>query len=306
MPAAGLSAPQVILGMMRIAERTDDEIRALVGAALEAGVNYVDHADIYSPGLSVHECERRFAQAMQLSPAEREQLTIQTKVGIVKDGPRYDFSYEHIISSVEGSLRALGTDYVDVLLLHRPDPLVEPEEVARAFNQLHSAGKVRHFGVSNHTPAQMELLHRNLDQPLTVNQVQLSLPHAAILTEGLLANTLGAAPHISPDGAGVVEYCRMNGIALQAWSPYQSPTGVFIGNPEYPELNAVLESLAETHGVTPTGIATAWITRHPADIQVVLGTTQPARVREAAEGADIRLSRAEWFQLLRAAGHPVP
>lgn len=306
MPQTGLSAPQVILGMMRIAEMDDDAVRALVNAARDVGIDYFDHADIYSPGLSLHACERRFAQAMQLSPTEREKITLQTKVGIVKDGPFYDFSYQHIISSVEASLRALNTEYLDVLLLHRPDPLVEPEEVAHAFDELAGSGKVRHFGVSNHTSAQLELLRRSLNQPLSVNQLQLSLPHAAIVTEGILANTLGASPEVSPDGAGVVEYCRMHGISLQAWSPYQSPTGVFIDNPDYPELNAALEELAKKHGVTPTGIATAWITRHPADIQVVLGTTRPGRVQEAAAGAQVRLSRAEWFQLLRAAGHSVP
>ncbi len=306
MPQTGITAPQVVLGMMRIAEKSDEQIRALVGAAREAGVDFFDHADIYGPGLSTHACERRFAEAMRLSSAEREQVTLQTKVGIVKDGPHYDFSYEHIVGSAEGSLRALGTDYVDILLLHRPDPLVEPEEVARAFDHLASSGKVRHFGVSNHTPAQMDLLSAAISQPLVVNQMQLSLPHAAVLTEGIQANTLGAAAHVSPDGAGTVEHCRRNGITMQAWSPYQSPSGVFVGNPDYPELNRVLERLAGEHGVTPTGIATAWLTRHPAQIQVVLGTTQPSRVQEAVDGAGVRLSRAEWFELLRAAGHPVP
>ncbi|GAA1824458.1 aldo/keto reductase [Nesterenkonia flava] len=306
MPHAGLSAPQVILGMMRIADKDDDAIRTLVAAARDAGVDYFDHADIYSPGLTLHECERRFAQAMQLTPAQRDQITLQTKVGIVKDGPFYDFSYEHITASVEESLRALATDYIDVLLLHRPDPLVEPEEVARAFDELSAAGKVRSFGVSNHTPAQMELLRRSLNQPLSVNQMQFSLPHAAIVTEGLAANTLGASPHVSPDGAGVIEYCRMHGISLQAWSPYQSPTGVFVGSPDYPELNDALDRLAQKYEVTPTGIATAWITRHPADIQVVLGTTQAVRVHEAVAGAAVGLQRDEWFELLRAAGHAVP
>lgn len=307
LPQADFLAPQIVLGLMRIAENTDEEIRSLVATAREAGIDYFDHADIYSPGNSTHGCERRFAQALQLSSSERDQVTLQTKTGIVKEGgPYYDFSHEHIVSSVEESLRALDTDYIDVLLLHRPDPLVEPEEIAVAFDQLATSGKVRHFGVSNHTPAQIELLRTAVTQPLVVNQVQLSLPHAPLLTEGVQANTLGSSAHVSPDGAGIVEYCRIHGITLQAWSPYQSPSGTFVGSADYPELNAVLERLAQAYGVTPSGIAAAWITRHPAFIQVVLGTTRPERVREAVEAAEVRLSRQEWYELLRAAGHRVP
>lgn len=301
-----ITAPSVTLGLMRIAEKTDEEIRELVTAARETGVDFFDHADIYSTGLTTHGCERRFAEAMRLSQAEREEITLQTKAGIVKDGPYYDFSYEHIVSSAEESLRSLQTDYIDILLLHRPDILVEPEEVARAFDHLASTGKVRHFGVSNHTPAQIELLRTAVNQPLVVNQVQLSIPHAAILAEGIMANTVGQTSAVSPNGEGIVEYCRINGITLQAWSPYQSPHGVFIGSTQYPELNAVLDRLAHKYAVTPTAIATAWITRHPARMQVVLGTTRADRVAEAASGSEIPLTRPEWYELLRAAGHRVP
>ncbi|GAB3193199.1 aldo/keto reductase [Nesterenkonia suensis] len=301
-----ITAPNVTLGLMRIAEKSDDQIRELVSAAREAGIDFFDHADIYSPGLTTHECERRFAEALRLSPAEREEVTLQTKAGIVKDGPYYDLSSEHIVRSAEESLRSLQTDHIDVLLLHRPDILVAPEEVARAFDHLASTGKVRHFGVSNHTPGQIELLRTAVTQPLVVNQMQLSLPHAAILAEGVMANTLDQSAAVSPTGEGIVEYCRINGITLQAWSPYQSPHGVFIGSGQYPELNAVLDRLAHEYAVTPTAIATAWITRHPAGIQVVLGTTRPDRVAEAAAGSEIPLTRSEWYELLRAAGHPVP
>lgn len=306
MPQTSITAPQVVLGLMRIADMNDDAVADLIRTARDAGVDYFDHADIYGPGLSTHTCERRFADVTQFSDREREQVTLQSKVGIVKDGPYYDFSYEHIVTEVEESLRSLKTDYLDILLLHRPDPLIEPEEVARAFDHLESSGKVKHFGVSNHTVSQIELLQRSLRQPLVVNQLQLSIPHAAVFSEGIQANTLGASEHVTPDGAGIVEYCRLHDITLQAWSPYQSPTGVFIGNEDYPELNAVLNSLAEKHSVTPEAIATAWITRHPAQIQVVLGTTQGARVDQAVSGAGVQLSRAEWFELLRAAGHRVP
>lgn len=307
LPHTDVLVPQVVLGLMRIAENTDEQIRSLVATARDAGIDYFDHADIYSPGASTHGCERRFAKALRLGPSEREQVTLQTKTGIVKEGgPYYDFSYEHIVGSAEESLRSLDTDYIDVLLLHRPDPLVEPEEVAAAFDHLASSGKVRHFGVSNHTPAQIDLLRTAVTHPLVVNQMQLSLPHAALLTEGIQANTWGATAQVSPDGAGIVEYCRIHGITLQAWSPYQSPSGAFVGSADYPELNAVLDRLAHRYGVTASGIATAWITRHPAFIQVVLGTTRPERVAEAAEAAAVRLSRQEWFELVRSAGHRVP
>lgn len=304
LPAAGRSASQLVLGLMRIKDKTDQQIRELYDRSRAAGVDFLDHADIY--GETLHECERRFAEAVKLTSTEREEVLIQSKVGIVKDGPFYDFSYEHIITEVEASLRSLQTDHLDILLLHRPDPLVEPAEVARAFDELQSAGKVRHFGVSNHTVGQIELLRTAVTQPLVVNQMQLSIVHAPILTEGAQANTLGQTGAVTPAGADIVEYCRRHAITLQAWSPYQSPSGVFLDNPDYPELNAVLARLAQQHGVTPTGIATAWLTRHPAEIQVVLGTTQGSRVEEAAAGSEVRLSRREWYELLRAAGHRLP
>lgn len=304
LPAAGFTASQLVLGMMRINDKSDQQIRELYRASREAGVDLLDHADIYGDG--PHHCERRFAEAVSLSSSEREQVRIQSKVGIIRDGPSYDFSYEHIMVEVEESLRALQTEYLDILLLHRPDALVEPEEVARAFDALESSGKVRHFGVSNHTVGQIQLLRKAVAQPLVVNQLQLSIVHSPILTQGMLANTLGQTPAVTPAGADIVEYCRMEGITIQAWSPYQSPSGVFIDHPDYAELNEVLGRLAQKYAVTPTGIATAWLTRHPADIQVVLGTTQGSRVAEAAAGAEVRLTRAEWYELILAAGHQLP
>lgn len=302
----GQQVPAVVLGLMRIADKSDDQIRDLVRSAREAGIDYFDHADIY--GTHTHECEERFASALALTASEREQVTIQTKAGIVRDGPYFDYSYEHLIESAEGSLRALRTDYLDVLLLHRPDALVQPQEVARAFDDLHAAGKVRRFGVSNHTPGQIELLRTALTQPLVANQVQLSITHAPLVAQGVAANMEGLDQSVSRD-AGLADYCRLHGITLQAWSPYQSParTGPFIGDREhYRELNDQLDQIADRHGVTPTAIATAWITRHPADMQVILGTTTPSRVVEAAAGADVELSRPEWYALLRAAGYTVP
>ena len=300
------AVPNVVLGLMRIAESSDDEVRTLVGAARDAGIDFFDHADIYGPQL--HACERRFAEALQLSPAERAEVTLQSKAGIVKDGPYYDFSYDHIVSSVEGSLEALRTDYLDILLLHRPDPLIEPDEVARAFDHLEQSGKVRAFGVSNHTPRQIDLLRASARQPIVANQLQLSIPHAPIIAQGVATNMSGDAQAVTEDGGGIVDYCRLNGITIQAWSPLQSGTdaGVFLGSDAYPELNAVIDRLAAQYDVPPIAIATAWITRHPAGMQVVLGTTTPQRVTDAAQGSDIPLTRPEWYELFRAAGHRVP
>ncbi|MBD7919088.1 aldo/keto reductase [Cellulomonas sp. Sa3CUA2] len=306
LPGTDVVAPNVVLGLMRIAEKSDDEIRELVRTARDAGIDFVDHADVY--GREMHECERRFADAMQLTPSQRDELTIQTKCGIVREGPYFDFSYEHIVASVEGSLQALRTDHVDVLLLHRPDALVEPDEVARAFDELEAAGKVRAFGVSNHTPRQIELLKRSVRQPIVANQLQLSITHAALVAQGVAGNMVAEDQSVTRDGGGLLDYCRLNDITVQAWSPFQAGffTGTFLGSAEYPELNAVIDRLAARYDVPPIAIATAWITRHPAQMQVVLGTTTPERVAGAALGSDLPLTRAEWYELFRAAGHIVP
>lgn len=300
-----LTVPAVVTGVMRIQEKSDAEVRALFDASLEAGIDFFDHADIY--GTPVHGCERRFADALRLTPSQRAEVTLQTKAGIVTDGPYFDFSHDHLVGAVEGSLEALRTDYIDVLLLHRPDALVEPEEVARAFDELEAAGKVRAFGVSNHTPAQIELLKKYVRQPLVANQLQLSITHAPIIAQGVAMNMAALDQSISRD-LGVLDYCRLHDITVQAWSPFQGGffTGVFLGNPDYPELNAVVDRLAAAYDVPPEAIATAWITRHPARMQVVLGTTTPERVRAAALGADVELTRPEWYELYRAAGHRVP
>jgi len=300
-----LSVPNVVLGLMRIADKTDDEIRELVRTARDAGIDFFDHAAVY--GGRQHHCEARFAEALQLTSSERTEVTIQTKAGIIPEGP-YDSSYEQLVSSVESSLRALRTDYVDVLLIHRPDALVEPEEVARAFDDLEAAGKVRAFGVSNHTPLQIDLLKTAVRQPLVANQLQLSLTHAPIVAQGLAANMVGLDQSVTLDGGGILDYCRVHRITVQAWSPFQAGffTGTFLGSSEYPDLNTVIDRLAASYDVPPIAIATAWITRHPAQMQVVLGTTTPGRVVGAAQGSDLPLTRAEWYELLRAAGYRVP
>jgi len=304
LPQTDLDVSSIILGMMRIANMANGEIQQLVGAARDAGVTFFDHADIY--GGAPHRCEARFGEAISLNASEREKLVIQSKVGIRKGF--FDFSAEHILASVDQSLAALRSDYLDVLLLHRPDTLVEPEEVAAAFDTLKSSGKVKHFGVSNHTPGQVELLKTAVKQPLIVNQVQLSITHAPLIASGVAANMAGLDQSVDRDN-GILDYSRINGMMLQAWSPFQKGffDGVFLGDREnFADLNDAIDELAKAYGVTPTGIAVAWITRHPAKIQVVLGTTKPERVVEAAAGSSVSLTREEWYQLFRAAGHTLP
>jgi predicted oxidoreductase len=300
----GPAASNVILGLMRIAELSDEQIRALVGAALETGITMFDHADIY--GGERHRCEQRFGDAVTFSSSDREKVLIQSKVGI-RSG-YFDFSAEHILRTVDESLAALRTDYLDVLLLHRPDTLVEPEEVASAFDRLYEAGKVRAFGVSNHTPGQIELLKRSVRQPLVANQVQLSITHAPIIASGIAANMAGLDQSIDRDN-GILDYCRLNDITLQAWSPFQKGffDGVFIGDREnYGALNDVIDELAAKYEVPPSAIAVAWITRHPANMQVVLGTTNVEHLRDSAAGSEVPLTRPEWYRLFTAAGYTLP
>jgi predicted oxidoreductase len=304
LPQTDLSASNIILGMMRIADLSDQQIRELVETALAEGITVFDHADIY--GEQLHECEMRFGEAVTFSSAERERVLIQTKTGI-RDG-YFDFSKRHIVESAEESLKALKLEYIDILLLHRPDALVEPDEVAAAFDELESAGKVRHFGVSNHTPGQTELLKHSVSQPLAFNQVQLSITHAPLVAAGVAMN-MQQLPQSTDRDNGLLDYARLNGITLQAWSPFQKQwfDGSFLGDREnFAELNDVIDELGAKYGVTGTSIAVAWITRHPADFQVVVGTTSPQRVRDAAAGSDLPLTREEWYRIFTAAGYTLP
>ncbi|MDU0348953.1 aldo/keto reductase [Actinomyces sp. MRS3W] len=300
--ASDLTASNLILGLMRIKEMSDADIRTLVSTALDEGITMFDHADIYG---NDHACEERFGSALRWSAAEREQVVLQTKCGIRQGW--FDFSEAHILRSVDQSLAALKTDYLDILLLHRPDALVEPEEVASAFDKLSASGKVRHFGVSNHTRGQLELLRATVKQPLLVNQLQLSVTHANMIAEGVALNMRHEQSVVRTDG--ILDYCRLTNTTVQAWSPFQSGdgTGPFLGNREhYAELNDVVDRLAGEYGVSAEAIATAWITRHPAHIQVVLGTTRPERVAAAAQGAQLPLTREQWYEIFRSAGYIVP
>ena len=307
LPGTKLTVPAIVAGMMRIAKMSDQDIRKLVSAAIADGIYFFDHADIY--GGESHTCEGRFGNALKLTTSQRESLILQTKCGIVRGEKHstFDFSYEHILEAVDGSLKALRTDYIDILLLHRPDALMEPDEVAKAFDTLHHAGKVNHFGVSNFTPGQIRLLKQSIRQPLVANQVQISLTHCPAIAQGLTANMSWLDESVDRD-CGLLDYCRRLGITLQAWSPFQNPdwTGTFVGNPEQPELNAVLDRLAAEYQVTPTAIATAWITRHPAKMQVVTGTTDPVRLHQIALGSEVVLTRKEWYELFQAAGYTIP
>jgi predicted oxidoreductase len=239
-----------------------------------------------------------------MNPSVREKMIIQSKCAIRKG--YYDYSKEHILSSVEGSLKRLKTDYIDTLLLHRPDTLMEPEEVAEAFDELHSSGKVRYFGVSNHNPMQIELLNKYLNQKITINQLQFSIAHTGIIDSGLNVN-MKIDPSINRDGS-VLEYCRLKDITIQAWSPFQFGffEGTFLDNDKFPELNTKINEIASAKGVTNTAIAVAWILRHPAKIQTVVGTTNIQRLKDVSKASEVNLSRQEWYEIYRAAGNKLP
>ncbi|MDQ6420613.1 aldo/keto reductase [Paenibacillus sp. LHD-117] len=296
-----LQVSNLILGCMRIMQLTLQETETLIRTAMEENINFFDHADIYGGG----ECETHFSQAIGMNASLREKMIIQSKCGIRKG--YFDFSKEHILASVDGILNRLNTDYLDILLLHRPDALVEPEEVAEAFDQLQTSGKVRHFGVSNHTPMQIELLKKYVKQPLVVNQLQYSITHTKLIDSGIALN-MNVDQSVNRDG-GILDYSRLHDITVQAWSPFQKGffNGPFLGDlEEYPELNALIDTLADKYGVTNTAIAVAWITRHPANIQVVLGTTNVGRLKDSCQGSDIPMTREEWYGIYKAAGNIVP
>ena len=296
---SGLLVPTVAVGCMRISNMNEKEASAFLDTALQNGANFFDHADIYGRGQS----ETVFGKAIK--NYNREDIIIQTKCGIVP-GKMFDFSYEHIIESVEGSLKRLDTDYIDVLLLHRPDALMEPQEVAKAFSNLKESGKVRHFGVSNQNPYQMELLGKYLDMPLVANQLQFSIMHAPMIQSGINVNMYNDSA-TNRDG-GVLDYCRLNNITIQPWSPMQHGffKGCFVDNDEFPELNAVMQNLAEKYSVSKTTIAIAWILRHPAKMQPITGTTNLQRLKDSFTAAEVTLTREEWYEIYKAAGNILP
>ena len=297
----GLSAPAIIVGCMRLGELDTKALSRFIHTALENGARFFDHADIYGGGA----CEEHFGAVLRNEPSiRREDLILQSKCGI-RPG-FYDSSKQHILHSVDESLKRLQTDYLDVFLIHRPDALAEPEEVAAAFDELEQKGKVRHFGVSNHKPPQIELLKRFVRQPLIINQLQFSIPVSNMVANGMEVNmdTPGA---IDRDGS-VLDYSRLNDMTIQAWSPFQTPNwgGCFLGDSRYEKLNQELDMLAAQYGISSTTVAAAWILRHPARMQLITGTTKEARLKEIIQACDLRLSREEWYRLYLAAGHTLP
>lgn len=288
----------VILGCTRL--NGAENPQQVIETAYDHGITFFDHADIYGGG----DCETIFGKALKESTIRREDIFIQTKCGIRQGF--FDFSKAHILEAVEGSLQRLGVDSVDALLLHRPDTLVEPEEVAEAFHLLEKQGKVRYFGVSNQTPGQIELLKTAVKQPLLANQLQFGIKHTGMVDQGLQTN-MEISGSIDYDH-GILDYSRLKQMTIQAWSPYQYGyfEGVFIGNEKFPELNQKLSELAEKYQTTPTGLASSWILRHPANMQVIAGSMNLGRIEEIAKAADIVISREDWYDIYRAAGNVLP
>ncbi|EAF5037391.1 aldo/keto reductase family oxidoreductase [Listeria monocytogenes] len=295
-----LTASEISLGCMRMADLSKEDANKVINTALENGIDFFDHADIYGGGKS----EEVFADAIDMNATIREKMILQSKCGIRQGF--FDFSKEHIIASVEGSLKRLKTDYLDTLLLHRPDTLFEPEEVAAAFTELEKSGKVRHFGVSNQNPGQIELLKKYVDQELIANQLQFSIMHTGMIDTGFNVN-MTIDPSLDRDG-GILEYSRLNNMTIQAWSPFQYGffEGVFLDNDKFPELNKTIDKIAADKGVTNSAIAVAWIQRHPASFQTVVGTMNPGRIADIAKASDVTLSREEWYEIYRAAGNQLP
>lgn len=296
-----LEAPVLAVGCMRLTSLNDYEAQAFLARAMDQGLNFFDHADIYGAG----ECEKIFSKAMAALHIQRDRLILQSKCGIVP-GKMYDFSREHILSSVDGILQRLNTDYLDVLLLHRPDALMEPEEVAEAFDYLYSEGKVRHFGVSNMKPYQIALLQKYTKHKIIANQLQFSPVHASMIGAGLEMN-MGTEGAVERDG-DVLGYCRLENITLQAWSPYQYGffEGVYLKNERFAGLNKVISELSEKYGCEDTAVVSAWICRHPAKMQMVTGTTNSSRLASICQGTQVNLTREEWYRIYLAAGHILP
>ena len=294
----------VIQGCMRMPALTKEAAAKVIRTAYDMGVNFYDHATCYGENGAA---ETRFAEAFPLTGIKREDIYIQSKCGLCFDRNEFDWTKENILSSVDDSLRRLNIDYLDTLLLHRPDVLYDPEEVAEAFDILEGSGKVRFFGVSNLVPMQIELLKKYVKQPLVINQVQLSLEQSQLIDQALYMNNKTTDFSVNRDG-NALDYCRLMDITIQAWSPLQKGMfgGSFIDDPEFPALNKALEKLAEREGVTKTAIAIAWILRHPAKMQAIIGSMNPKHIEEACVASEVKLSHHDWYELYLAAGKYLP
>ena len=294
---------EVVLGLMRISEMTVYQVEELIESALAVGINAFDIADCYGHG----KCEQILGEVLKCRPDLREKMWIQSKCGIrMEEFTYFDFSKEHILEAVDGILERLNVDYIDSLLLHRPDALMEPVEIAEAFDLLKAQGKVIDFGVSNQNPMMMALIQKDVNQPLVANQLQLSAAFTPSFDAGFHVNMKQEAGIVRD--SSIFEYCRLHDVVIQAWSVLQFDYfgGVFLGSEKYPELNQVLNRLAEKYHVSPSAVAIAWVLRYPAKMQAVIGTTKKARVAEAAKAAEIQLTRKEWYEIYWAAGNDLP
>ncbi|WP_300766201.1 aldo/keto reductase [uncultured Bifidobacterium sp.] len=305
--STSIDVPALALGAMRLADRSRAEASTIVGTALDLGMTFIDTADCYSAG----ESSRKVGEALSDLSVDRGSVMIQTKVGIFRDPSsnkitRYDFSREHIVSALDAELTNLRTDYVDSLLLHRPDTLVDLDDLAAAFDDIATQGKARWFGVSNVNPQQIDLLRSALNQRLQVNQLQFGLGHSGMVRQEFHVNMDDAAS-VDHDG-GLLAYCRLHQLTIQAWSPLQYGffSGVFLDDPQFPELNRMLRIIGERHGVDASAVAIAWILRHPAHMQVLLGSMTPERLIAMSRATDIMLDSQEWYDLYLAAGNDLP
>ncbi|MGB7366492.1 aldo/keto reductase [Carnobacterium jeotgali] len=293
-----LLVPNIGLGCMSMGKLSPEEASKVINNALDLEIDFFDLADIYGGG----KAEETFGKVIEMNPSIRERMLIQSKAGIRKGS--YDFSKEHLLTSVDGILKRLQTDYLDVLLLHRPDALVEPEIVAEVFDELEKSGKVRNFGVSNHNPNQIELLKRYVKQPLIVNQMQFSVMHTGMVDAGINVNTKSDSG-INRDGE-ILDYSRLEDITLQAWSPIKSGGDIFVDNENYPEVNDKLKEIGERYGLSNSAVAIAWILRHPANMQAIVGTMTPERLTDYAKASEVRITHDEWYEIYRAAGNKLP
>ena len=295
-----LPVSPIALGCMRMASLSDREAEKVILTAMDCGITFFDHADIYGGGRS----EEIFGNVLRSHPDLRGKIVLQSKCGIRKG--YYDASKEHIIQSTEGILSRLGVDSLDALLLHRPDALMEPEEVAEAFEELHRRGMVRYFGVSNENSAQLALLEKAMPGRIRINQMQFSLAHTGMVDAGINVNI--HSDHAVVRDGGVLDYCRLHGITIQAWSPFQYGMfeGVFLQSEKYRALNEEIAAISAAYGVKDSTIAVAWILRHPAGIQTIIGSMNPGRIQEIAKAQEIELTRQEWYRLYLAAGNPLP
>ena len=305
--APNFEASALVLGCMRIGELNPSALDAYLHHALDLGITLFDHADIYGGNGG---CEQLFGDWLRVNPSMREKMLLQSKCGIIQNSAHnnvsFDFSHDHIVTSLENSLRRLNTDHLDIYLLHRPDALVEPEEVAKAFDELSQSGKVRYFGVSNMNASQISLLQASLSQKLIVNQLQFGPAHTGMIDHAIRMNT--TQPFSEDHDSGTLDYCRLHSLTIQAWSPYQHGqiNGTYMGHPDFADLNKALAEVGEKYGLTRNGAVAAWISRHPARIQVIAGTMNTQRLSEIAAGMDVQISREDWYRIYATQGRQLP